>query len=463
MSSVCNIIPEQNKSVLGKKQISIHSEDRDIRKYPDVSNFSIILPEKLENIKSLTIKNIAIPTTLYNFSEKNMNTKFYISLNSNITKEYLITIPNGQYCANELAEIIQKMIAEILGTGVINVNYNSINHKIIFKSSMNFSLIFNKTINYNCINNNKYKGIEWYLGFEKKIYNSRKGDSKEDLISKFPNQRVICLEMNFPFELINEETKQDLCSFLNKNITYVKKSWITKGNCKAILNNNEKVQNTTIVTMLYESASILNQNIFIEEICNCFEKKYNFYNRNGDNININIKFDYEAGNINIPLEYQNVIVFKNPNSKDCFNVISSPKSINIMGDPVIYIEVDKFNSIDELVPFPQATSSSINSFNTYGGKVNSALSSIPLVRNKEDCIFPGNYEFIDASGFLSNKKEFFYNSIESVKILNFKFRHHDGRFVDFSGYDIFFTLEFEILMPDAISQFNSREIRNNYS
>ena len=47
------LIPRQQTYVLDRKLVSIHSEDRDIKKYPQSNKFSIQLPVPLENVQSV--------------------------------------------------------------------------------------------------------------------------------------------------------------------------------------------------------------------------------------------------------------------------------------------------------------------------------------------------------------------------------------------------------------------------
>ena len=457
MSSLCNVIPQQNKSVLGKKQISIHSEDRDILKYPSPSNFTINLPEKIEQIKSLQIMNMAIPMTIYNFSEKNFNTKFYVSLESNPSKEYLITIDDGHYCAEELVEKIEQKLNSIVNC-TFDVKYNNTTQKITIICSESFNLLFNKNIHYGCDYKDNYKGIEWYLGFDKKTYKSISGKNKDHLENKFPNERILSLNIDFPYNLINENTEKTLCSFFkgpdcNLDGITIKKVWVSESNCSDITVSN-KMSSLTNITILYHG--IPDHKHLRDKLCFTINN-YTLFNTYNSKLNVKFLFDYEANNVNVPSEWNEKIIF---NNSFFSNQIESPKCINIIGDSIMYLEIDKFNSLDELVPYPHGTTSSINSFNTYGGRVNSALTPIPLKRAKDSCGKPGSVYYIDSNGFFSNKKEFYYNTVESMKTLKFKFRFHDGRFVDFSGYEIFFTLEFEYLKPDGIEQFSGRQIRS---
>ena len=55
------LIPREQTFVLDRKLVSIHSYDRDIKKWPNSNHFEIDLPEDLKNIQSMRLLNIALP------------------------------------------------------------------------------------------------------------------------------------------------------------------------------------------------------------------------------------------------------------------------------------------------------------------------------------------------------------------------------------------------------------------
>ena len=68
--------PNSNTYMTIKKIVSIHSEDRDITKYPQSSLFDVQLPTDYKNIVSITLDNIDIPKSIYVFSN-HLHDKFY--------------------------------------------------------------------------------------------------------------------------------------------------------------------------------------------------------------------------------------------------------------------------------------------------------------------------------------------------------------------------------------------------
>ena len=63
------LIENQNKYFYYKKFISIHSEDRDITKYPISSNFEIELPEDINNVLGVSLATWSFPSNYLGFKE----------------------------------------------------------------------------------------------------------------------------------------------------------------------------------------------------------------------------------------------------------------------------------------------------------------------------------------------------------------------------------------------------------
>ena len=124
-------------------------------------------------------------------------------------------------------------------------------------------------------------------------------------------------------------------------------------------------------------------------------------------------------------------------------------NINILGENVMYMEVDKYNTIDEIAPYSENTSASIN--NDYHGKVNSAFAKIPL----PSCcgVFPQVFD--SRNGFLMNISHY-EPPLERLTRLKFTFRYHDGRLVDFKCLPLSFSIEFNMLRDE---QMRARNVR----
>ena len=69
------LIEREQTFFLDRKLVSFHSYDRDIKKWPNANNFEIILPESLDNVQSIRLDTISLPSNQYVFSNENQNTK----------------------------------------------------------------------------------------------------------------------------------------------------------------------------------------------------------------------------------------------------------------------------------------------------------------------------------------------------------------------------------------------------
>ena len=67
------LIRRQNTYVVDRKLVTIHSEDRDIKKWTNANHFEIDLPETLTNVQSMRLVEIELPANQYVFSKATRN------------------------------------------------------------------------------------------------------------------------------------------------------------------------------------------------------------------------------------------------------------------------------------------------------------------------------------------------------------------------------------------------------
>lgn len=103
----------------------------------------------------------------------------------------------------------------------------------------------------------------------------------------------------------------------------------------------------------------------------------------------------------------------------------------INGENVLYLEIEKYNTMNELTPFAMNTSSSYN--NSYNGKVNTAFTKIIL----------DDQETTSSRNNTSKTNKIVYNQlVKNIDRLKFKFRYHSGLLIDLADSDLHFTLVF---------------------
>jgi hypothetical protein len=326
------LINREQNYVLDRKLLTVHSEDRDITKWPQANQFEIMLPEQLLNVQSMRLIQATMPGKFATFSNDYQNTKLQFAVNS---ADYEIVIQEGYYLPEQLTlELTNKMNAAIGADASFNVFYDEVSQKIWFgHTDASFNLNFCKPSTYDnklceqpmVWNNNAKWGLPYYLGFEKKCY-----ESKVDLSG-----------ISFDY----------LCRV-------------------------DPADSSTI------------------------------------------KYYYEA-----------------------------PFSFNITGETCIYMEVDKYNSYDELYPYNQS-SKQIYDNNAYLGKVNSAFAKIPIKSRTENSY--------DSRTFYLHNLVHYDPPIERVARLKFRLRFHDGRLVNFQNYPFDFTIEFNSLRNEIEKKYNVR-------
>ena len=185
------IIKNENNFGIQKKLVTIHTEDRDITKYPYPNEFEVMLPDKIKNVKSMRLTSIIPPHYLPVFSNQYQNTKLSFcilttaptaSINPDDFKTIItITIDEGSYTPTDLANAITlKMNKESDKTSIL-CKYNSVTRKFTFASTSNstqFAILCNYKHTYNTsicrdkivFEDNINWGLPFHLGFKKAIY-----------------------------------------------------------------------------------------------------------------------------------------------------------------------------------------------------------------------------------------------------------------------------------------------------
>ena len=341
------LIPREQNYLLARKVVTIHSEDRDILKYPEANSFDIKLPQIMENVQSMRLVFSSFPDMYYTFSTDYQNTKLSfvvkvdtLSLEPIHCHEIItIEIQPGKYNITQLTTELQtkmnKCISQKLETPYddMKVTYDVVGQRIMFGNAKHpFLLLFNRKECYKdvCKQPNMLElpikwGLGYYLGFERATYIST------------------CLEKSVSFNYLEENPV-----------------WL--------MNTDGKVYLTI-----------------------------------------------------------------------------APFAPDIDGESVFYMEIEKYNSMDELKLCPLNTNSSEH--NTYAGYVNSAFAKIQI----NDSLSSNDTTDLQLQNFT-----YFDVPEEKISKLHFKFRYHDGRLVNFARLPFNFTLEFNCLKNEIGKSYKVR-------
>ena len=118
-----DLISRRQTYVLDRKLLAIHSNDRDIKKWPNANHFEVEIPETITNVQSLRVVQTCFPMKFYTFSNEYQNTKLsfkmiprkrntpygvvYDILQQNNTHTYTIEIQEGTYTPEEICREIR--------------------------------------------------------------------------------------------------------------------------------------------------------------------------------------------------------------------------------------------------------------------------------------------------------------------------------------------------------------------
>ena len=323
-----NLIDQTPTFSCDKHLVSVHSNDRDVSKWPTASQFEITLPREMRNVETVRLSEISLPATHNAFSvaKQNVRMRFHMDGVTNT-----ITIQDGNYTPTQLArEIENRMNVMVYGSDThrFHVTYDDVGQKMVFGNDRDmFSLTFDSMDGlYEEVRiGERYAdwGLGACLGFDKETYEA-----------------------------------------------------------------------THITTDPH------------------------FYHLEGSTR----WFAVDAGGGGY--------------------TVTAPYPTNCHGDDVVYMEVDRLNSMDELVPY---SDTSINTgysvrhnqhamVTHVAGRPNSCFAKIPVNDNTND----------SKNRNLSNITQ--YNPpIERIERMKFRFRTHNGELIDFGNRSVHFSLEFHCI------------------
>lgn len=198
-----------------RKYINIDTRFRDEYNSSQTANYNITLPERLTEVKTMTITNIEIPISFYNISSSNGNHVFKIK-NTNTDTTTIIDLSDNNYTTNVFTSINTKL--HVVDSD-LSLNYS--NNKPYFSSKTNnYEIDFAIDSNGNFDKYQVRSKLGWLLGFRDVSYNLSSGSSTHsEALYDFNGTRYLYLA-------IDEFTRGNQHSFIsplpksliNKNI-----------------------------------------------------------------------------------------------------------------------------------------------------------------------------------------------------------------------------------------------------
>jgi len=371
-----------------RKFISIHSEDRDISKYPKSSFFEMELPEDLLNVHKVSLNSWNFPCNYSAFSINNNNIIFIFQLNnpynpilnglneplqiaiyeallSNINNNFVIKIEEGFYNPTQMATELTNKFNEAVTAFLLkyfseNGVQQSIIDRFIFEFGYNEFIIVYNNVGHKIWFGNRSSGFQ------------------------FKNTEVALITSG--------EAVLDFC--LNKNKLPDYSNWGLPNNLGFGKCDFQSIETKNISDVRFYYGDVFS----------------------GDN---------------------GFWLLPNPNlPNSSINYIVPTYKINLMGNSDFYLSIDELNCIDETSPYN--LSKFTQQTNQTNSIVNASFAVIPVPTTPLS-------QFYGLSQGEFQPYKMFYPPAERIRKLTFRIRYHNGSLVDFGLFNFSFILEFRLL------------------
>lgn len=401
------LIPNSQEYMFYKKFVSIHSEDRDILKYPSSSEFEIELPEDYQNVAAIRLLQWTFPANYNTFSV----------FRENILMTFQI---NNPYNPGEFGVIDEynSRIFEALWNN-LDYTYQFVIEEGFYTPTQMATELTNK-FNYAVSNKIReyFKLNGWYETLTQ--FNSNGG-----------YDRFIVVYNNVTLKLWFGNNAD---SFILTNEKSVATNAISDSFCVNAFNRQPDSSNYGLPSYLGLSR------------CNTTSANSLSFNNNNP---LNRQSLDVIGNNDIIVPrffYGDVTPGDNgfwllPNtdlSGSVVNWIEAQYKINLMGEAFIYMELDGQNCIDETKPYN--VSQFTLTTNQTNGVVNAAFAKLPVPTTPLS-------QWFDRE---SIPYKYYYPPAERMRKFKVKLRYHNGQPVDFGVFNYSFMLEFTLMVPQIL-------------
>lgn len=207
------LIPNSQEYLVYNKFVSVHSEDRDITKFPNSSYFEIELPEDYVNVLAVRLADYSFPSNYNTFSTNNKNNimtfkvnqpfdpsggtdlqnAVYQGLVAHENIDFVVVLPDGFYNPDQIVNSLTNLFNELVTNYLVEylnenypsltdefnqsggyqefvISYNVVNQKIWFGNRCDgfvltntSEVIINKLLDINCVNPSLHDFSNWGL------------------------------------------------------------------------------------------------------------------------------------------------------------------------------------------------------------------------------------------------------------------------------------------------------------
>jgi len=422
------LIDSSQQYTIEKKYVSIHSEDRNILKYPNPSDFEIELPQDYINVSTVKLSSWSFPSNYNVFSIHNKNC---------IMTFKFVNIYNPNLYASP--SVIQICIYRFLSNYANQFNTND----FIISIEEGF---YNPIQMANELTNRFNSCITNYLSIEFQKYDEANGTSYNEQFLSIVNG-VITGGYN-DFIIAYNQVEQKLW-FGNRSSSFS----LTQN--LFIIENYYANNRCTTMNMLSENLQPIN--IAFPDVLNSPPNTFpdNYINGLPALVGLNAS-DLPCITVTDPnntpwliprFYYGNAVaptdngywLTPDPNLKgSVVSYIEAPLKLNNMGPAYFYIDIAGLNYIDETSPF-NVSKFTIQT-NKTNGIVNSSFAKIAVTSTPLS-------QFYDT---VMDSYKYFNPPAERIRKFRIKVRYHNGQYVDFNNFPYSFTLEFTLFTPQIL-------------
>jgi hypothetical protein len=391
------LIPNANDYIIYKKYVSIHSEDRDILKYPNSNQFEIEMPEDITNIYSLRLINWTFPS--------NYNSLSYNS--SNVTLFFKITNPYNPGANMVFNPLEQAIFTALFLTS--NELYEFTIQEGFYNPTQMVTELQNK-FNFTVTQRVKKYLTANALTTELAQFNAQGGYNKFVIVFNSVSSKIWYGNTCDEFMIANEALS--LIDTLTDNLFCASKAQLPEFDNWGLPGNLGLSRCNTTAISINDSTT-----------GESFTPRF-FYG------------DVNAGDngfwlVPDPTLTGSVVYFIEP-----------PFKINLMGPAYFYMELNGNNCIDETSPY--AVNKYTLSNNTTNGVANSAFAKIGIPTTPIS-------QWFDKE---SLPYKLYWPPAERMRKLSIKLRYHNGQLVNFGAFPYSFAIEFTTLLPNQPRRIN---------
>ena len=406
------LIPNSQEYIYYRKYVSVHSEDRNMLKFPESTSFEFELPEDVCNVATLRLANWTFPANYNTFS----------ILNSNVSMTFQINKP---YNPGEF--------------GHTNPLYNKVFEFLYYNIGKDFIIVIQQGF-YNPEQmitelTNKFNYI-----VTEKILSYFTEKSKDPALT--PEQQQ---EYETAFTLLEESGGYQNFVIVYNNVS--QKIWFGNRCDGFILTNETQYVKTTILDNFACEARSINPDFSDWGL----PGNLGLYRCNTESVSYaSISTSTEVSKYNgsyVPRFYYGDVfpgdggywLIPPPNLPGAqVQWVEANYKINLMGPAYMYMELEGQNCIDETSPFN--VSDFTTKTNGTNGTVNSAFAKIPIPTTPIS-------QWFDRE---SLPYKFYYPPAERMRRFKVFLRYHNGQQVNLGVFNYSFVIEFTIQLPQIL-------------